>query len=88
MNYILRTFFYSLGLVLLLCAWATSPDTAQFKDFIVLLHSENFWQIVFGVAVTITGADFIFSSKMDSTFDMIFRFVNRLRQKDNKQIGN
>lgn len=79
MNYILRTFFYSFGLTLLLCAWGLNPETAQFKDLLAVLHWPNFWNIVIIVAMFLVGTDMVFTGKWATAVDVAFSTVKRLR---------
>lgn len=79
MNYILRTFFYALGLAMLFAAFALNPATAQFKDFLVVLHSAIFWQVVALAAITLAGADLVFTGTYSKAIDVMFNVVDRLR---------
>lgn len=88
MNYILRTFFYSLALTLLLCAWGLNPETAQFKDLLAVLHWPNFWNIVGLIAITIAGADLAFSNKLGTAVDVVFGTVKRFRNESQNKITN
>lgn len=88
MNYILRTFFYSLALTLLLCAWGLNPEIAQFKDLLAVLHWPNFWNIVGIIAITIAGADLAFSNKFGAVVDVVFGTVKRRRNESQNKITN
>lgn len=79
MNYILRTFFYALGLATLFAAFALNPATAQFKDFLMVLHSVTFWQVVGLAAITLAGADLVFTGTYSKAIDVLFNVVDRLR---------
>lgn len=79
MNYFLRTFFYSLGLALLFAAFALNPATAQFADMLSVLHTAIFWQIVGLVAMTLCGADLVFSGNAHKAVDAASNMVGRLR---------
>ena len=79
MNYILRTFFYALGLALLFATFALNPSTAQFKDLLVVLHTTVFWQVVGLAAVTLAGADMVFTGNASKAIDVLFNTVARLR---------
>lgn len=79
MNYILRTFFYSLGLVLLFATFALNPSAAQFKDLLAMIHASIFWQAVGFVAITLAGADLVFSGNANKAIDVLFNTVARLR---------
>lgn len=61
MHYVLRTFFYSLFLTLLLAAFLLDPTKAQLSDILSLLHAPHYWEVVGWFALTILGADFVFS---------------------------
>jgi len=63
MTYILRIFFYALGLCLLICAYALNPATAAFRDLLVILHAGDFWQAVGLAFLTLIGADLVLSGK-------------------------
>lgn len=79
MNYILRTFFYSLGLALLFATFALNPNTAQFKDFLMVLHTTVFWQVVGLAAITLAGADLIFTGTANKAMDVLHNTIDRLR---------
>jgi len=79
MNYALRTFFYSLGLALLFAAFALNPATAQFTDMLSVLHTAIFWQIVGLIAMTLCGANLVFSGNAQKAVDVAFNTVARLR---------
>lgn len=80
MTYILRMFFFSLGLALLLSTWAMDPTNAQFKDLVALIHMSNFWQIVGLATATLIGADLVFSGKWSAFVDAPFNIAKRLRE--------
>lgn len=79
MNYILRTFFYALGLALLFASFALDPATAQFKDLLTVLHTTIFWKVVSLAAVTLAGADLVFSGNANKAIGILFNLVDRLR---------
>lgn len=64
MNTILRTFFYSFGIAMLVCTWMLNPETAQFKDLVQILHLNAFWQLVGLFAILLIGADMLFAGKI------------------------
>jgi len=66
MNTILRTFFYSLGLALLLCAWVLNPETADFKDILRIYHDTDFWKLVGLFAILLIGAELTLTGKIIS----------------------
>lgn len=79
MNYILRTFFYALGLALLFASFALNPATAQFKDLLMVLHTPIFWQVVCFVAITLASADLVFTGNASKAIDVLLNTVDRLR---------
>ncbi len=79
LNYILRTFFYALGLALLFATFALNPALAQFKDFLMVLHTQVFWQVVSLAAITLASADLAFSGNVNKANDVLFNTVGRLR---------
>lgn len=64
MNVILRTFFYSFGLSMLICAWTLNPDTAEFKDLLRFLHATDFWQLVGLFSMMLLGAEMMLPAKI------------------------
>jgi hypothetical protein len=66
MNTILRTFFYSFGIAMLVCAWMLNPATAEFKDILRIFHDGEFWNLVGLIAILLLGAEMIFSGKIIS----------------------
>ena len=63
-NTILRTFFYSFGIAMLVCTWMLNPDTAKFKDLAQILHENAFWQLVGLFAILLIGAEMLFVGKI------------------------
>lgn len=88
MNYILRVFFYSFGLTMLLYAWGLNPETAQFKDLLVVLHGANFWDIVVIIAIASTGTDIAFSGHWAKAVDIVFDAGKRLYGKNKDKSAN
>jgi hypothetical protein len=80
MNYILRNFFYALGLALLFAAFALNPATAQFKDLLLVMHTTIFWQAIGVAAITLIGADLIFTGTYSKAIDVVFNTADRLRK--------
>lgn len=78
MNYILSRFFYSVGLVMLLCVWALNPATSEFKDYVALLHGSSFWNIVAIVALFIVCLDMFLNSKFINAVDTILIEMKKL----------
>ena len=78
MIYLLRIFFHSLGLAIVLCAFALNPATAQFSDMLAVLHTAFYWQLVAMVAITTWGADLVFSGDARKVTEMAFSSVSRL----------
>lgn len=64
MNTILRTFFYSFGLAMLVCAWMLNPETAELKDFLRIFHVGEFWKTVGLFSILLIGADMTLTGKM------------------------
>lgn len=79
MTYILRMFFYSIGLALLLAVLALDPTKAQFKDLVALIHTFSFWQIVGLSTAMLIGAELVFSGKWSATVDAAFNVAKRFR---------
>lgn len=67
MKTIVRVFFHSVGLALLVCAWMLNPESAQFKDLLQMLHLSDFWQLTAVFAALLFGADMIMSGKLIAT---------------------
>ena len=81
MHYILRTFFYSLCLTLLLAAFLLDPQKAQLSDILVLLHAPQYWEVVGWFALIILGADFIFSGNAGGVTEAIYSTLKPGRSK-------
>jgi hypothetical protein len=54
MDQLLRNFFYALGIATLLALHSMNPEVAQFKDVLLLLHTENFWYNVAALTGVLT----------------------------------
>lgn len=65
MKYVLRMFFYSLSLVLLIGAFGLDPATGQFHDMLALIHRAEFWRMVGVVAALLVGLDLLFGGKIN-----------------------
>ncbi len=46
MNTLFRSFFYSIGFMLILVFYSANPETFQLKDFIVMFHAKIFWEMI------------------------------------------
>jgi hypothetical protein len=67
MKTIVRIFFHSIGLALLVSAWLLNPESAQFKDLLQMLHANVFWQLTAVFATLLLGADMMMSGKIIAT---------------------
>lgn len=63
MNFVLRNFFYGVGLVTLWLMAHLSPEKAEFRDLVVIMHAPAFWSISGCVAAMLAGMDFVLSGK-------------------------
>lgn len=61
MDTLIRYFFYSVGFVLLFVLSEMNPDSAQFKDLIVIIHAPGFFLITCIVTLMLLGIRFVFS---------------------------
>lgn len=81
MNYILRNFFDSVGLSLLLAALTLDPATAQFGNLLSILHSGNFWNTVGMLAMILVGLDLSWSGGISNAVEVVINVVTRLRDE-------
>lgn len=63
MNFVLRNFFYGVGLTMLYLMTQLPPETAQFGDLVAFVHAAVFWKTVGCVAVLLAGLDFALSGR-------------------------
>jgi len=64
MKFIVQNFFYGVGLTTLWLMSQLSPETAQFRDLVALMHSTAFWQISGCVAAMLAGLDLALSGRL------------------------
>lgn len=64
MNFIVRNFFYGVGLTTLWLMSQLSPETAQLRDLVALMHSSAFWQISGCVGAMLAGMDLVLSGRL------------------------
>lgn len=63
MNFILRNFFYGVGLTMLFLMSQLPAETAQFGDLVAFLRTDVFWKTVGCVAAILAGLDFALSGR-------------------------
>lgn len=80
MNYLIRTFFQALGFALLLGAFAADPQKAEFRDFVLLLHLQGFWQIVVLNAMALMSVDMIFGGNVSAAINTACNVGKRVRE--------
>lgn len=73
MNYVLRAFFNSLVLAVLIVAWQLDPATAQLRDLLFVLHSKAFLGIVTVLTVALLQLDWLLTGKLGRVVERIVR---------------
>ena len=63
MNFILRNFFYGVGLTMLYLMYQLPAQTAEFAHLVAFVHAAAFWKTVSCVAVILAGLDFALSGR-------------------------
>jgi hypothetical protein len=64
MNFILRNFFYGIGLTTMYLMSKLSPETAQFRDLVTIFHAPAFWTIAGCVAAMLAGLDLMLAGRL------------------------
>jgi hypothetical protein len=87
-NYLIRTFFQSFGFALLIGAFALDPQKTEFRDFVLLLHLQGFWQIVILNAMALLGVDMIFGGHVSVAISTACNVSKRIRENHLSLTGN
>jgi hypothetical protein len=64
MNLILRNYFYSFGISMMMIVSKLPPETAQFRDLVAIMHGSSLWIMVSALAVILIGVDLVFSGRI------------------------
>jgi hypothetical protein len=63
MNFILRNFFYGVGLTMLYLMYQLPAQTAEFAHLVAFVQADAFWKTVGCVAAILAGLDFALSGR-------------------------
>jgi len=83
-NRIFRSFFYALGAILLGCLHRMNPNTAQFRDIILVLHNDAFWYDVGLVGLIFLGLQLCFDG-FEPVWQTVMETCSKLAKPSTKK---